>query len=118
MTGRPYPHPSPVYTIRLQTGGQELTRNRQDLMPVGSAEGVFLPDNSANTTVYSGDNESKSDGELVIIDAPEASARPHPIPTSRQIPTQVSPPVPVPRRTLRVTAGRHSNLNRQPRSVV
>nr|KAG5695484.1 hypothetical protein BaRGS_011326 [Batillaria attramentaria] len=46
---KPYPDPSPVYIIRLRSGGPELVRNRKDLLPAGGPGGVFGPDLAFDT---------------------------------------------------------------------
>lgn len=85
VTSRPFPHPSPVYTIRLLDGGPELTRNRIDLQPAKAAVGVFEPEDSTESTAESDSSGDESDSDVLIVRVPE----------SRQPTPQPHPPVPL-----------------------
>jgi transposase InsO family protein len=139
VTGRPYGHSSPVYSIRPQAGGAELVVNRKDLLPVQFPRGVFVPETVNDSELEeASDSESENENDIVLVSRPANPQPPAPQPASPQpiqhtpptpdlppppatLPTPpdtaTSRPVPAPRKSLRSTAGCHSNPHHQPRSA-
>ena len=93
-----------VYTVK-STDGKIKTVNRNELKRYPTSRITHPPS----------DDSDESEDEFIII-TPQATV--HQPPISVPATPSTSSPVPAPRRSLRSTAGQHSNIHNLPKSVV